>query len=229
MNEPREILVANTKTQRRYKITTIATTLGELKADLDANNIDYAGLEFTEGITKTKLLDDTTPLPQEVMYKGQPTRNLAILLTNTKSKIDSGIEGTRGEAYDIIRENEWQDAVKEEFGRNFTLVSSNDLWDFINRNVEPEESEADDNSSCVCETLEVLRNAATGVVGSIYDMVHTMVEDEYMTEDELAQLSALLCAEQDYWDENEPNENEVETSDGRITNDDVTDMIDSIQ
>ena len=28
----REILVANTKTQRRYKLTTSATTLGELKA-----------------------------------------------------------------------------------------------------------------------------------------------------------------------------------------------------
>jgi len=121
----REILIANTKTQKRSKITTSATTLGELKADLQAAGIDYSNMTFTEGISKTQLLNDATQLPQNVMYKGQPTNNLVILLTNTKKNISSGTM-TRKEAYQAIKDNNLQDAVKEEFGRNFTQVPTSD-------------------------------------------------------------------------------------------------------
>lgn len=126
----REILIANTKTQKRSKVTTSATTLGELKADLRAAGIDYSGMTFTEGISKTQLLDDATQLPQNVMYKGQPTNNLVILLTNTKKNIASGYM-SRKEAYQAIKEHNLQDAVKEEFGRNFTQVSTSDLLVFL--------------------------------------------------------------------------------------------------
>lgn len=126
----REILIANTKTQKRSKVTTSATTLGELKADLRAAGIDYNGMTFTEGISKTQLLDDATQLPQNVMYKGQPTNNLVILLTNTKKNIASGYM-SRKEAYQAIKEHNLQDAVKEEFGRNFTQVSTSDLLVFL--------------------------------------------------------------------------------------------------
>lgn len=129
----REILIANTKTQKRSKITTSATTLGELKADLQAAGIDYSNMTFTEGISKTQLLNDATQLPQNVMYKGQPTNNLVILLTNTKKNISSGTM-TRKEAYQAIKDNNLQDAVKEEFGRNFTHVSTSDLLVFIAQN-----------------------------------------------------------------------------------------------
>ena len=129
----REILIANTKTQKRSKITTSATTLGELKADLRAAGIDYSNMTFTEGISKTQLLNDATQLPQNVMYKGQPTNNLVILLTNTKKNIPSG-SMTRKEAYQAIKDNNLQDAVKEEFGRNFTQVPTSDLLVFIAQN-----------------------------------------------------------------------------------------------
>ena len=86
----REILVANTKTQKRYKVNTDATTLGELKAALDAQGIDYAGMTFTEGISKTQLTSDDSQLPTNVMYKGTPTNNLVMLLTNTTKNISSG-------------------------------------------------------------------------------------------------------------------------------------------
>ena len=129
----REILIANTKTQKRSKITTSATTLGELKADLQAAGIDYSNMTFTEGISKTQLLNDATQLPQNVMYKGQPTNNLVILLTNTKKNISSGAM-TRKEAYQAIRDNNLQDAVKEKFGRNFTQVPTSDLLIFIAQN-----------------------------------------------------------------------------------------------
>lgn len=139
----REILIANTKTQKRSKVTTSATTLGELKADLRAAGIDYNGMTFTEGISKTQLLDDATQLPQNVMYKGQPTNNLVILLTNTKKNIASGTM-SRKEVYQAIKDNNLQDAVKEEFGRNFTQVPTSDLSVFI----------AQDGNAEVTETLD---------------------------------------------------------------------------
>ena len=139
----REILIANTKTQKRSKVTTSATTLGELKADLRAAGIDYNGMTFTEGISKTQLLDDATQLPQNVMYKGQPTNNLVILLTNTKKNIASGTM-SRKEVYQVIKDNNLQDAVKEEFGRNFTQVPTSDLLVFL----------AQDGNAEVTETLD---------------------------------------------------------------------------
>lgn len=139
----REILIANTKTQKRSKVTTSATTLGELKADLRAAGIDYNGMTFTEGISKTQLLDDATQLPQNVMYKGQPTNNLVILLTNTKKNIASGIM-SRKEVYQAIKDNNLQDAVKEEFGRNFTQVPTSGLLVFL----------AQDGNAEVTETLD---------------------------------------------------------------------------
>lgn len=139
----REILIANTKTQKRSKVTTSATTLGELKADLRAAGIDYNGMTFTEGISKTQLLDDATQLPQNVMYKGQPTNNLVILLTNTKKNIASGAM-SRKEVYQAIKNNNLQEAVKEEFGRNFTQVPTSDLLVFL----------AQDGNAEVTETLD---------------------------------------------------------------------------
>lgn len=126
----REILIANTKTQKRSKITTSATTLGELKADLRAAGIDFNGMTFTEGISKTQLLSDDTQLPQNVIYKGQPTNNLVILLTNTKKNIASGAL-SRQEIKDIIKRNNLQEAIKNKFGRNYTQVSNKDLELFI--------------------------------------------------------------------------------------------------
>lgn len=139
----REILIANTKTQKRSKVTTSATILGELKADLRAAGIDYNGMTFTEGISKTQLLDDATQLPQNVMYKGQPTNNLVILLTNTKKNIASGAM-SRKEVYQAIKDNNLQEAVKEEFGRNFTQVPTSDLLVFL----------AQDGNAEVTETLD---------------------------------------------------------------------------
>lgn len=139
----REILIANTKTQKRSKVTTSATTLGELKADLRAAGIDYNGMTFTEGISKTQLLDDATQLPQNVMYKGQSTNNLVILLTNTKKNIASGAM-SRKEVYQAIKDNNLQEAVKEEFGRNFTQVPTSDLLVFL----------AQDGNAEATETLD---------------------------------------------------------------------------
>lgn len=129
----REILVANTRTQRRDKVITDATTLGELKSALTSAGIDFSDMTFTEGISKTQLLDDATQLPQNVMYKGNPTNNLVILLTNTKKNIASG-SMSRQEAYAAIKERNLQDEIKKVFGRNFTQVATEALETFLAKN-----------------------------------------------------------------------------------------------
>lgn len=151
----REILIANTKTQKRSKVTTNATTLGELKADLRAAGIDYNGMTFTEGISKTQLLNDATQLPQNVMYKGQPTNNLVILLTNTKKNIASGTM-SRKEVYQAIKDNNLQDAVKEEFGRNFTQVPTSDLLVFLAQDGNVEVTETFDDKPTDTENNDII-------------------------------------------------------------------------
>ncbi len=165
----REILIANTKTQKRSKVTTGATTLGELKTDLRAAGIDYSGMTFTEGISKTQLLNDATQLPQNVMYKGQPTNNLVILLTNTKKNIASGAM-SRKEVYQAIKDNNLQEAVKEEFGRNFTQVPTSDLLVFL----------AQDGNTEATETLDdkPVNTEDNGIMDSEFEEEETPDTDE---------------------------------------------------
>ena len=56
--EARKITVVQTKNQKKSVIMSAATTLGELKADLRSNGIDYDGMTFFEGTSKTELKTD---------------------------------------------------------------------------------------------------------------------------------------------------------------------------
>ena len=232
----REILIANTKTQKRSKVTTDATTLGELKAALDNAGVDYSGMTFTEGISKTQLLDDATQLPQNVMFKGQPTNNLVILLTNTKKNIASGA-GSRAEAYQMVKEHDLQEDIKEEFGTNYTHVSTNDLWSFIEEHVTfPSEDMVEAKEEEPVDELEEEKNnneepeqfnSHAEVIGkSIFDHIGYLVNAgifEYTDIKHLANALNLMADE--IKEEDDIPSEPVSTSDGSISNDDVTDMI----
>lgn len=139
----RDILIANTKTQKRYKISTGAETLGELKAALDANGIDYSGMTFTEGISKTQLIDDASQLPRDIEYKGSTTNNLVFLLTNTQKQIASGADEkpSRAAIFEIIKKEELQDIIAEEFNKPYMQVPSADLWKFVSSYLEEKAAE----------------------------------------------------------------------------------------
>lgn len=248
--DTREILIANTKTQKRSKINSSATTLAELKADLSAAGIDYSDMTFTEGISKTQLLDDATQLPQNVMYKGQTTNNLVILLTNTKKNIASGM-GSRKEAYVIIKAENLQDVVKAVYGKNFTLVSTENLWKLINAEdlacaekqaTENEENYEEfeeatpytDNTESsekydICEE-DVLQTDA--VVDSITALVNSLFATGLLGCQEIAKIADSIrdiCPGMDYCNpvDAEPQK-PVSTSDGTINDDDIDDMINDI-
>lgn len=167
----RKIMVANTRTQTRKEITADVTTLRELKLALTANGIDYANMDFTEGISKTRLISDESILPSGIMYKGQPTNDLVILLTNTSKKVASGCEHSRKEAYAIINENEWmKEAIKEEFGINYTLINTENLWLFIDENLEDEEETEEE------EEEEEIEEKKTSISDDIVNALYTMVK-----------------------------------------------------
>lgn len=240
--ENREILIANTRTQKRNKIVTNATTLGELKAALDNAGIDYSDMTFTEGISKTQLLDDATQLPQNVMYKGQPTNNLVILLTNTKKKIASGAL-SRGDVYAIIKSKGLQDAVKNKFGRNFTQVPTSELLPFIEGNTadcaspakednaEKPAKEADVPAKAAPSHVAVSSSAADSIVSTIVSHVYALADAGVL---EVADIKSLSGALDDMVDELSDDEDDdcedcsVETSDGSITDDDIDNLIEDL-
>lgn len=132
--ETRKITVISNKGQYKKVMNSAATTLGELKADMTAVGIDYDGMSFLEGLTRTELIDDASQLPTNVNYRGTVTNDLVFYLTATNKKIKSGYsnpmpsEMSRQEVYDIIRASQdLQNKVKDLYGRNFTQVSTDHL------------------------------------------------------------------------------------------------------
>lgn len=248
----REILIANTKTQKRSKITTSATTLGELKTDLRAADIDFSGMTFTEGISKTQLLSDDTQLPQNVMYKGQPTNNLVILLTNTKKNIVSGVL-SRKEAYNLIKQNSLENAVKIEFGRNFTQVPTLDLIKFIEANVkkseapktepteqpknEPKVSEQSEqlNQSKESETFLTPKATILSVDSTLFMHISLLVNEGMLSVSDLQKLERNIhklvittSGEPEDTDKLIAQGQSTATSDNLIDDDDIDDIIDDL-
>ena len=132
--EARKITVVSTQTQRKSVITTGAETLAELKSALDEAGINYDGMTFYEGTSRTELKDNASVLPKDVPYKGTTTNELVFMLTNTNKKIRSG-NMSRAEAYAAIKANNLQDAVKSKFGKNFTQCSTEDLIGMLAKSV----------------------------------------------------------------------------------------------
>ena len=248
----REILIANTKTQKRNKITTSATTLGELKNDLRAAGIDFSNMTFTEGISKTQLLSDDTQLPQNVMYKGQPTNNLVILLTNTKKNIASGVL-SRKEAYNLIKQNSLENAVKIEFGRNFTQVPTLDLIKFIGANVkkseapktepteqpknEPKVSEQSEqlNQSKESETFLTPKATILSVDSTLFMHISLLVNEGMLSVSDLQKLERNIhklvittSGEPEDTDKLIAQGQSTATSDNLIDDDDIDDIIDDL-
>lgn len=248
----REILIANTKTQKRSKITTSATTLGELKTDLRAAGIDFSGMTFTEGISKTQFLSDDTQLPQNVMYKGQPTNNLVILLTNTKKNIASGVL-SRKEAYNLIKQNSLENAVKIEFGRNFTQVPTLDLIKFIEANVkkseapktepteqpknEPKVSEQSEqlNQSKESETFLTPKATILSVDSTLFMHISLLVNEGMLSVSDLQKLERNIhklvittSGEPENTDKPIAQGQSTATSDNLIDDDDIDDIIDDL-
>lgn len=129
-------IISNSNDKKVF--TSNANTLGELKAEMTAQGIDYNGMDFMEGLTHTQMIDDAAILPSNVQYKGRTTNNLVFMLSTTNKNIRSGAY-TRQECYAKVKELNLQDAVKSTAGKNFTQVSTDVLNDIITKCEKKEE------------------------------------------------------------------------------------------
>lgn len=128
--QERTIIVSSSRAQRKYQIQSKATTLEEFKAECREAGIDYSGLTFVEAISNTELLNDNSLLPREVTFKGKKTNNLVFSLTAPRKNIGSGAM-SRKEAYAKIKELGLQQDCIDQFGDNYTRVSTENLVKMI--------------------------------------------------------------------------------------------------
>lgn len=131
--EARNIKVILTRSQQSVVIKSAATTLKELKADLDKANIDYSGMTFHEGLSHTDMRDDNAVLPTNLPWKGQITNNLVFMLSEPRKKIRNGAVASRSEAYAFIKKNNLGDAFAAKYNvKNYTNGKTADLIEFCN-------------------------------------------------------------------------------------------------
>ena len=128
--ESRKITIVLSSTQDKKTIMSNATTLGELKRDLDENQISYTGMTFYEGLTKTELKNDESILPTNVPYRGNVTNELVFMLSVPNKKINSGASD-RPELIKYLRDNNLTEELKKKTGKNYTITSTDDLRTFV--------------------------------------------------------------------------------------------------
>lgn len=180
--EARKITVVNSMSQSSKTIMSGASTLGELKNDLTANNITFNNeCSFTEGISRTALLNDDSQLPMNVTYRGNQTNELVILISATKSKISSGAF-ERGDLYYMIHNDvNLRLYILEQSGKNFTNISTAELNNLVNNyqehhtlahTVTPDEEEDDSyQSDDVCSD-EDDDDEDSDVINDVYEALN---------------------------------------------------------
>lgn len=130
--ETRKITIISTKNHSTKVINSAATTLGELKTDLDNAGIKYTDCTFFEGLTKTELKNNDTILPHDVPYKGTITNNLVFMITNASKKIKSGAD--RKSIIAEIKAKNLTEVVKNTYGKNYTNCKTEDLEKILSMN-----------------------------------------------------------------------------------------------
>ena len=130
--ETRKITIISTKNHSTKVINSAATTLGELKTDLNNAGIEYTDCTFFEGLTKTELKNNDAILPHDVPYKGTITNNLVFMITNASKKIKSGVD--RKSIIAEIKAKNLTEVVKNTYGKNYTNCKTEDLEKILSMN-----------------------------------------------------------------------------------------------
>ena len=140
--ETRKITIISTKNHSTKVINSAATTLAELKSDLNNAGISYTDCTFFEGLTKTELKNDAAILPHDVPYKGTITNNLVFMITNASKKIRSGAKLDRKAIIEEIKAKNLTEVVKKVYGKNYTNCKTEDLERILsmNNNSAPKEA-----------------------------------------------------------------------------------------
>lgn len=179
--EARKItIVSTTDSQTKKVIISSATTLGELKEDLSNAGISYSNMDFFEGVSKTKLINDESVLPANIPYKGATTNELVFMLTTSRKKIESG--NARNDVYEEIRRHNLQDAIKEYFGKNFTQVTTKELEDFL--------TEVD--ATPLTKVAEVNQEKLEAIQEAFNELLEALWEEEFISDRVFYNIKSIL-------------------------------------
>ena len=174
--ETRKITIISTKNHSTKVINSAATTLGELKTDLNNAGIEYTDCTFFEGLTKTELKNNDAILPHDVPYKGTITNNLVFMITNASKKIKSGAD--RKSIIAEIKAKNLTEVVKKTYGKNYTNCKTEDLEKILSMNnistpkeapAKKETVETKSNTSILDSTEYITKTQLTEILTFILD------------------------------------------------------------
>ena len=178
--ETRKITIISTKNHSTKVINSAATTLAELKSDLNNAGISYTDCTFFEGLTKTELKNDEAILPHDVPYKGTTTNNLVFMITNASKKIRSGAD--RKSIIAEIKAKNLTEVVKKVYDKNYTNCKTEDLERILSMNNNSAPKEAPVKK----ETVETKSNTSVSN------------DTEYITKSQLKEVITGLVEEMKY-------------------------------
>lgn len=142
--EARKILFILSNSSNQKSIMSEAETLGALKADMRRAGINYDGMTFYEGRTRTELKDDASVLPVNVPVPAKgttpatTTNDLVFMLTTANKKIKSGaLSPERKNTLEEIKAKGLGAAVTAKFGKNATQCKTPDLLAFLAEQSKP--------------------------------------------------------------------------------------------
>lgn len=195
--ETKKITIINSRTQSQNVINnSSATTLGELKAEMRENGIDYEGMTFFEGHMRAELIDDQSTLPTNIPYKGEIVNDLVFMLTTPDKKVKSGAM-TRAEAYSAVKELGLQEECKERFGKNFTQCSTADLVKLVESTI------ASNKSKEVAELIAKnnTQNCDSEDINNIKEAIKVLIKElsfnDYLAEVQAERVLKALSGEKE--------------------------------
>lgn len=192
--EARNIIIIESRNQNKTVINSTATTLRELKQDLDKHNIDYEGMAFYEGISKTEIKVDDSVLPHNIPYRGTTTNELVFMLTNPVKKIKSG-SMTRTEILNKIKEYGLQQKVKDTFDKNATNVTSVDLLRIIEQYENCMKEEAKEDNKEVVNSISSTPNnndsRSIYVEKTLLTLIDILYNNNILNREEVDRLKGL--------------------------------------
>ena len=135
----RKVTIISSRTRSQHVINSKATTLGELKEEARRAGIDFENMSWFEGHLRAELLEDSSPLPTDIPWRGTVTNDLTFMLSNSEKHIKSG-NPARTELYDKIKSSDLAGRCKELYGKNFTQCTNEQLNELITAYARPKYS-----------------------------------------------------------------------------------------
>lgn len=201
----RKVTIINSRTQSQSVIeNSNATTLGELKAEMRREGINYEGMTFYEGHLRAELQDDASVLPEQIPYKGRMVSDLVFMLTTPNKKIESGLGTQRTDLFVFIKQHNLQDDVYREFGKNMTQVKTESLqkfvddWKDMNGETTPKTTEEEDipqspvKNECHCQHNASVEERLDNIESILNDLVEALWDNDAIEYGDYAKLKADL-------------------------------------